>query len=98
MRHLIHHTSGLRDQWALTFLSGRRLEDVITTDDILTLIRRQKELNFPPGSQYSYSSSGYTLLGAVIEVVTGESLREFLRRPDLRSARHERHAFSRRSP
>ncbi len=76
IRQLIHHASGLRDQWALTFLSGRRLEDVITTDDILTLIRRQRELNFPPGSQYSYSNSGYTLLGAVVEAVTGESLRE----------------------
>ncbi len=77
VRQLIHHTSGLRDQWMLTFLSGRRLEDVITTGDITTLIGRQKELNFPPGSQYSYSNSGYTLLGAVIEAVTGETLREF---------------------
>jgi CubicO group peptidase (beta-lactamase class C family) len=77
VRHLIHHTSGLRDQLMLTFLSGRRLEDVITTDDILTLVRRQKELNFRPGSQFSYSNSGYTLLGSVVEAVTGESLRDF---------------------
>ena len=77
VRQLIHHASGLRDQWMLTFLSGRRLEDVITTGDIVTMIGRQRELNFTPGSQFSYSNSGYTVLGAIVAGVTGESLREF---------------------
>ncbi len=77
LRHLVHHVSGLRDQWALTVLSGRRMEDVITTEDIVALVARQRELNFPPGSQYSYSNTGYTLLGSVVEAVSGKRLREF---------------------
>jgi CubicO group peptidase (beta-lactamase class C family) len=77
VRQLIHHVSGLRDQWALTILSGRRIEDVITTEDVLTLVAGQRELNFPPGSQYSYSNTGYTLLGSIVEAVTGARLREF---------------------
>ena len=77
VRHLIHHVSGLRDQWALTVLSGRRMEDVITTEDVLTLVAGQRELNFAPGSQYSYSNTGYTLLGSIVEAVTGAGLREF---------------------
>ena len=48
LRHLIHHTSGLRDQWALLALAGWRLDDVITKEHILKLISNQKELNFEP--------------------------------------------------
>ncbi len=77
IRHLIHHVSGLRDYMLLTVLSGRRMEDVITTHDILTLVSRQRALNFPPGSQYSYTNTGYVLLAAIIEMITGKRLHEF---------------------
>lgn len=79
-RHLIHHVSGLRDQWALLLLSGRSLEDVITTAEILELVARQQELNFPPGSSHAYSNTGYTLLGAIVEAVSGASIRDFAAR------------------
>jgi len=77
IRNLIHHTSGLRDQWALLALAGWRLEDVITEADILNLVWRQKELNFPPGQEELYSNTGYTLLGVIVKRVSGKSLREF---------------------
>jgi hypothetical protein len=48
LNHILHHTSGLRDQWNLLALSGWRLDDIITTDQILRLVSRQKELNFNP--------------------------------------------------
>lgn len=78
IRHLLHHTSGLRDQWNLLIMSGWRLgEDVVRDDDILDLVSRMKELNFKPGDQYLYSNTGYTLLAYIVKKVSGESLREF---------------------
>jgi CubicO group peptidase (beta-lactamase class C family) len=79
LRHLIHHTSGLRDQWDLLRLAGWRMDDVITEGDILSLVRRQKELNFPPGEEHLYCNTGYTLLALVVQRVTGQSLRDFAR-------------------
>ena len=49
LRNLLQHTSGIRDQWQTLALAGWSLEDVITQEQALRLIFRQKELNFPPG-------------------------------------------------
>lgn len=73
IRHLVHHVSGLRDQWALLGMAGWRLDDVITTDHILGLVARQEELNFEPGSEYLYSNTGYTLLAEIVARVSGQS-------------------------
>ena len=78
IRHLLHHTSGLRDQWNLLIMAGWRLgEDVVRDDDILDLVSRMKELNFNPGDQHTYCNTGYTLLGYIVKRVSGQSLREF---------------------
>ncbi len=79
VRHLIHHTSGVRDYLGLFTLAGNRSEDFITNQDILDAITRQRELNFPPGSEYLYSNSGYVLLAEIVASVSGQSLREFAR-------------------
>ncbi len=78
IRHLIHHTSGLRDQWSLLRMAGWRFEgDVITQKDVLDITSRQTALNFEPGAEYLYSNTGYTLLGVIVERISGMSLREF---------------------
>lgn len=77
IRHLIHHTSGLRDYLTLMSLAGNRIEDVSTNEEALELLARQKELNFKPGDQYLYSNSGYVLLGLIVKRVTGTSLQMF---------------------
>jgi CubicO group peptidase (beta-lactamase class C family) len=77
IRHLVHHTSGLRDYLHLWELSGRSYLDHIPKEAALDLICRQEELNFPPGERYSYSNSGYFLLGLIIERISGKSLREY---------------------
>jgi CubicO group peptidase (beta-lactamase class C family) len=78
IRHLLHHTSGVRDQWNLLIMSGWRLgEDVVRDDDILDLVSRMKELNFKPGDQHLYCNTGYTLLAYIVKRVGGQSLREF---------------------
>src|SRR5687767_3002095 len=78
IRHLIHHTSGIRDQWTLLGLAGWRYSrDLISDDDVMYLLSRQKELNFRPGERHLYSNSGYTLLAIIASRASGKSFREF---------------------
>lgn len=77
IRHLLHHTSGLRDQWTLFGMAGWRGQDLKTDADVLMLAARQRELNFEPGAEHLYSNTGYTLLGEIVRRVTGQSLREW---------------------
>jgi CubicO group peptidase (beta-lactamase class C family) len=78
IRELLHHTSGLRDQWDLLGLSGWRYsQDLITDADVLYVVSHQKELNFPPNTKYLYSNTGYTILAQIVARVSGQSLREF---------------------
>lgn len=71
--HLLHHTSGLRDWTGTLRLAGMSPEDVISFEQILRMAFNQKELNFVPGSRYSYSNTGYNILAEVVQRVTGES-------------------------
>jgi len=81
LRHLVSHTSGLRDQWDLLAMAGWRFEaDVITQADVLDVTSRQRAPNFNPGDEYLYSNTGFTLLAVVVERVSGESLRAFTSR------------------
>ena len=78
IRHLLTHTSGLRDQWDLLIMArGRFEENRITEADVLDIVSRQKALNFVPGSEYLYSNTGFTLLGTIVRRVSGKSLRVF---------------------
>ncbi len=77
VRHLVHHTSGLRGYLGLLQLAGRPIDQFHDDDDIVAMLARQRALNFEPGAQYSYSNSGYFLLNVIVERVSGKSLREF---------------------
>ena len=79
IRHLLHHTSGLRSDLMLLILAGYRLEDLIANVDVMELIARQRELNFQPGEKFSYCGSGYLLLALLIERVSGMSFAQFCR-------------------
>jgi CubicO group peptidase (beta-lactamase class C family) len=75
LRHLVHHTSGLRD-WPRTLaLAGWEWDNIISMRHILTMVRHQRELNFPPGEEYTYSNTNYNLLAEVISRVSGKSFR-----------------------
>ena len=76
IRHLIHHTSGIRDYVELAALAGMWYLD-LTADDELGWIMRQKELNFKPGEEYLYSNSEYILLDQIVKRVSGKAVREF---------------------
>ena len=78
IRHLLNHTSGIRDQWSLLGLGGWRYSrDLISDDDVLYLLAKQKDLNFAPGERHLYSNSGFTLLAVIASRASGKSFREF---------------------
>ena len=78
IRQLIHHTSGVRDQWELAQMAGWRMDDVITRDQIMGLMKRQRDLNFEPGAEHLYSNMGYTLLAEIVERASGKTFNHFL--------------------
>ena len=77
VRHLVHHTSGVRDIYTLMALAGLRIEDVFSDEQAIALIAAQRETNFAPGDEYLYSNSGYFLLAQLVERASGKALREF---------------------
>lgn len=77
IRHILNHTSGIRDQWQLLAIAGTRLDDVITQEHIIKILSRQQALNFPTGEKYYYSNSGYTMAAEIVKSVTGKTLRQF---------------------
>ncbi len=76
VRHLIYHTSGLRDYLTLLGIAGIDF-GTYHEDDVVELIAQQKELNFAPGEEYLYSNSGYFLLAVIVERASGKSFRKF---------------------
>jgi len=78
IRHLVQHSSGIRDYEGITTLLGIAYEDTYIEQEILELLARQKALNFAPGERYLYSNSGYLLLGKIVERVSGKTLRQFV--------------------
>ncbi len=79
IQHLVHHTSGLRDEFNLLALAGYRMDDRITRADVLRLLYQQRTLNFDPGTQYLYSNSGYTLMAEIIKRVSRQSFSDWTR-------------------
>lgn len=75
--HLVHHISGVKDWTSTLPLSGWSFDDVISFDQILRTAFAHKELNFEPGSEYTYSNTGYNLLAELVQRITGQSFREW---------------------
>lgn len=78
IRHLIHHTSGLRDWPATLHAAGWRWDESFSYEDIMRMVKQQRELDFEPGSQYSYSNTGYNLLAAIVAKVSGIPFPEWI--------------------
>jgi CubicO group peptidase (beta-lactamase class C family) len=75
---LLHHTSGIRDQWGMFVLAGNDFQDFLTQGAILSYAKNGKGLNFAPGAEYEYCNTGYSLAATIVERVSGMSLRRFL--------------------
>ncbi|WP_287977033.1 serine hydrolase domain-containing protein [Sphingomonas sp.] len=78
IRQLLSHTSGLRDYWPQDY-SFKAMATPVTPREI---VRRwgSEKLDFPPGTQWQYSNTGYVVAGMIVEKVAGEPLLTFLQR------------------
>lgn len=77
IRHLMHHSSGIRDYADVMYLKGIEENDDYLKEEVLDLLASQRALNFAPGERYLYSNSGYLLMGEIVERVSGRTLRQF---------------------
>ncbi len=73
IKHLLHHTSGIREYLTLVELMGKPEGSgyVYTPNELVKTLSGQKELNFKPGEMFSYTNSGYFLLSEIINRVSG---------------------------
>lgn len=80
IRHMLNHTSGLRDWGSVASIAGApRTTREYTHDHVLDIVSRQKSLNFDPGSKWSYSNTGFNLSAIIVSRVSGLSFAEFSR-------------------
>jgi CubicO group peptidase (beta-lactamase class C family) len=77
IRHLLHHTSGLRNYDDLFDLEGIPEADLTTDRDAMDLIVRQRGVNFKAGEEFLYSDTNYFLMSQIVKRVTGQTLRQF---------------------
>jgi CubicO group peptidase (beta-lactamase class C family) len=78
IKHLIHHTSGLRDWSDIVEMTGwPRTTKAYSNADALYIICQQNKLNNLPGDEVIYSNSNYNLLAIIIERVSGMSLEDY---------------------
>ncbi|MEE1896871.1 serine hydrolase domain-containing protein [Flavobacterium rakeshii] len=73
--HLLNHTSGIKDYLTLSMLRGHDNKDY--TNEMVEDMLRVQELDFEPGSTFSYTNSGYWFLVRIIEKVSGKSIIDF---------------------
>ena len=77
VRHLLNHTSGIRDYLQLAYLKGFGDDDHYTDADVMEWLVRQSDLNFKPGEEFLYSNSGYWLLGQIVNKAAGMNMADF---------------------
>jgi len=80
IRHMINHTSGLRDWGSVESIAGwPRTTRVYTHANVLEIVSRQRALNYPAGAEYSYSNTGFNLAAMLVAKVSGKPFPEFTR-------------------
>jgi CubicO group peptidase (beta-lactamase class C family) len=77
IKHLLHHTSGLREIEQLHQIAGITTADQIESTFLYNLIKNQKDLNFTPGDELEYTNTNYFLLAKVVESISGQTFQNW---------------------
>ncbi len=80
IRHLIHHTSGIREIYNALGIAGWQAGDGMVQADALRLVSRQRELNFEPGTEYAYCNTAYMILADIVTRISGDPFDEWMQR------------------
>jgi CubicO group peptidase (beta-lactamase class C family) len=76
LRHCLTHTGGLREYYTLCEIAGVPTAGM-SEARLMNLIAGQRDVDFPPGSAWSYANTGYVVAAAIVRRITGRSLAEF---------------------
>jgi D-alanyl-D-alanine carboxypeptidase len=76
IENLLTHTSGVKNYTALPTFGSQMRKDMSLTE--LIGLFKDQPMDFAPGEKWSYSNSGYILLGAIIEKISGQSYEDFV--------------------
>lgn len=93
IRHLLSHTSGYRPAYGALALAGQY--GGFSREEAFKVVRRQRELQFPPGTQKLYNSTGYILLAEIVEQVSGMPFPDWMQEHVLGPLGMENTAFER---
>lgn len=75
--HLLAHTSGIRSYTGIPGWMEKKIKEDLTTEELVDGFKNEP-MDFAPGDRWSYNNSGYVLLGAIIEKVSGKSYEDFV--------------------
>src|SRR6266850_4937923 len=78
IRHLLTHTSGIPSYTGFPQMMSRTVRLPATVDEIIATFK-DKALEFEPGEKFTYSNSGYIVLGKIIERASGQDYETFVR-------------------
>jgi CubicO group peptidase (beta-lactamase class C family) len=80
IRHILTHTSGLREFLNLLLMSGRRLDhgDFIARSELIDVVQRQPALQNSPGAEWNYNNTAFGLAALIVERVSGHAFHEFM--------------------
>jgi len=79
LRHLLTHTSGYREAYTMSNLAGRIIGvDRLSREECLEVVRKQPQLEFIPGSRWTYNSTAWVILAEILEKVTGQAADEWV--------------------
>lgn len=79
VHHLLNHHSGLNARPCYDSLSANGIKDIPTTQQ-MSIYLRHAQLWEKPGTKYRYSNTGYSLLGMMIERITGQPLGKYIKK------------------
>ncbi|REJ74029.1 MAG: serine hydrolase [Acidobacteria bacterium] len=77
VEQLLAHTSGIKSYTGIPGYMDQEIRRDLTVDELIDVFD-DEPIDFAPGERHLYNNSGYVLLGAIIEKVTGKSYAEFL--------------------
>lgn len=80
LRHLLTHTSGLREIFNLLIMTGRRIDrgDYVDRDEILAVVQQQPALQNAPGAEWNYNNTAFALAALIVERTSGQPFHEYM--------------------
>ena len=78
IKNLLNHTNGLREVYNLMPMTGWKSEDGLRREEVIEILKRQKELQASPGEEYNYNNSAFIMLAEIVERKSGQKFPDWM--------------------